>query len=77
MVKKREQIVWSAEENEKLLQLVEKGQSPARVAGVFNRSMSSVQSQARRLGKPFPSLLERRRAMKEKMSLKTHITEAV
>jgi hypothetical protein len=66
-MKKRSQIVWSAEDKEWLLRMVVSGITPFRAAAVFKRSVVSVQNQARNLGKPFPKLNDRKRALRYKI----------
>jgi GcrA cell cycle regulator len=52
---------WTEEENERLKELVAKGASLVKAAGVFNRSMGNVRIQARKLGTPFPRISEARK----------------
>ena len=60
--------LWSAEDREWLVRMVESGVSPFRAAAVFKRSVISVQDQARKLGKPFPKLNDRKRALRSKIA---------
>lgn len=57
---------WSPAHIERLRELVLAGASPARVAAHFNRSTTSVQSQAKRLGCPFPDSRLVKRARRDK-----------
>jgi hypothetical protein len=45
---------WTEADNERLKKLVLQGASPLRAAAAFNRTISSVRVQARKLGTPFP-----------------------
>ena len=67
-MKKRADMVWSADDCERLIEAVETGVSPIRAATMFGRTVMAVQNQARKLGKPFPTILERRRNLREKIS---------
>lgn len=66
-MKKRHEIFWSADDNKRLLKMIDAGSTPARAAAVFKRSMGSVQNQARKLAKPFPKLNDRKRALRLKI----------
>jgi hypothetical protein len=46
---------WTAEEDERLRDLAEKGASAQRVSAALNRSAISVTQRARKLGCPLPS----------------------
>ena len=46
--------VWTAEENERLKALVAKNVSILKAAAALKRSSTSVRTQARKLGTPFP-----------------------
>lgn len=61
-------IVWSDGDNQRLIECIKAGTTPARAAAIFNRSMEGVQSQARKLGHPFPTINERRRRLKEQIA---------
>jgi hypothetical protein len=45
---------WTDTDNERLKALVAQGASLTRAAAAFKRTIVSVQSQARKLGTPFP-----------------------
>jgi hypothetical protein len=57
---------WSPAHIERLRELVLAGASPVRVAAYLHRSMTSVQSQAKRLGCPFPDSRPVKRARRGK-----------
>lgn len=57
---------WSPAHLDRLRELVLAGASPARVAAHLHRSMTSVQSQAKRLGCPFPDSRVLKRARRDK-----------
>lgn len=58
---------WTAEDLERLKQLVASGVSAARAAVIFRRSIVSVKAQAKRLGFPFPDerMLKRERKARD------------
>lgn len=45
--------LWSAQDEEHLLQFVRSGATPIRAAAYLKRSIVSVKSRARRIGAPF------------------------
>lgn len=52
---------WSAEENERLKEMVATGVPVLRAAASFKCSMDALKLQARKLGTPFPPLREVRK----------------
>lgn len=66
-MKTRSKIVWQPEEIERLLSMIEAGATPARAAVVFKRSITGIQNQARKLGKPFPTIRDRKKAQDAKI----------
>jgi hypothetical protein len=53
---------WTSEENDRLSEMVAKGASLVRAAGVFDRTTSNVRGQALKLGTPFtPHRITRRK----------------
>jgi hypothetical protein len=58
---------WTNEECERLIQFVNTGASAARASVALRRTMKSVQCQARKLGKPFPTLRAARRQRQAKL----------
>ena len=48
--------VWTGEQNERLKAFVAQGVSIIRAAAVFNRTITSVRIQARKVGAPFPPM---------------------
>ncbi len=52
---------WDDEQLTRLKQLIAGGASVLRAAAALRRSQTSVQIQARKLGTPFPTMLEARR----------------
>ena len=48
--------VWTGEQNERLKAFVAQGVSIVRAAAVFNRTITSVRVQARKVGSPFPPM---------------------
>jgi len=46
---------WSDEECQRLVQLADAGVSVARASVILRRNMKAVQTQARKLGRPFPA----------------------
>lgn len=54
---------WTYEDDQKLLAFLSKGFSAPRAAAALKRTVGSVQTRARALGKPFPSLRSRRRRL--------------
>jgi hypothetical protein len=58
---------WTNEECERLIQFVNTGGSVARASVSFRRTMKSVQYQARKLGKPFPTLQAAKRQRQAKL----------
>jgi hypothetical protein len=48
--------VWTDEENERLKAFAAQGVSIIRAAAAFNRTMTSVRIQARKIGSPFPPM---------------------
>jgi hypothetical protein len=63
--------IWDEEQVTRLQSLIASGASVLRAAAALRRSQTSVQIQARKLGTPFPTMLEarRRRAAKEAEAL--------
>ena len=63
---------WDTEQISRLQTLIASGASVLRAAAALRRSQTSVQIQARKLGTPFPTMLEarRRRAAKEAEAIK-------
>jgi hypothetical protein len=55
---------WTAEDNERLKELVGKKASPLRAAAALHRSTGSVHAQARNLGTPFPPKFAYRKKLK-------------
>ena len=60
--------LWSAEDNYRLSPMIDFGLSAYRAAAVFKRSVRGVQDQARKLGKPFPKLNDRRRKLRSRLA---------
>jgi hypothetical protein len=60
---KRLHRAWTEEENRRLVDGVEAGMSPARAAAMLKRTMTIVRTQARKLGKNFMTISDRRRAL--------------
>jgi hypothetical protein len=58
---------WTSEECERLVQLVNTGASVARASVVLRRNMKSVQNQARKLGRPFPTFHTMKRLRQAKL----------
>ena len=54
-------VPWTAEQDDKLRQVVTQGASVARASAALNRNMSSVRIRARKLGLTFPTLRETRK----------------
>jgi hypothetical protein len=54
---------WTAEENERLREMVAQNISVVRAAAVFRRSIKSVRVQGRKLGVRFPSIVTYRKKM--------------
>ena len=52
---------WTDEENARLIKAVDAGVSAARASAMFKRTIASVRSQARRLGKRFATIAELRK----------------
>jgi len=46
---------WTEEDIRRLREHIESGGSPARASAIFRRSIGAVQTQARKMGAPFPS----------------------
>lgn len=67
MWKSRKNLAWTDDDNRRLVEAVDGGVSPSRVAVRFNRSVATVQNQARKIGKPFPGLYAVRRARDAKI----------
>lgn len=63
---------WNEEQISRLRALIGSGASVLRAAAALRRSQTSVQIQARKLGTPFPTMLEakRQRAAKEAEALR-------
>src|ERR1700683_3040040 len=53
---------WTAEDDERLRSMVSEGASANRVSVAFKRSVDTVQDRARKIGCPFPSVRQARRA---------------
>ena len=56
---------WSEEENHRLIEAIDAGVSAERAGVMFKRTTTSVRAQALKLGTRFPTILQRRRALKE------------
>jgi hypothetical protein len=54
---------WTDEDNKRLKAYVASGASLLRTAAAFNRSMTNVRNQARKLGAPFPSIRDYRKRL--------------
>jgi hypothetical protein len=52
---------WTDDEKERLKAYVASGVSLLRTAAAFNRTMTNVRDQARKLGTPFPSIRDYRK----------------
>jgi hypothetical protein len=61
---------WSDADIERLKALVASGASPHRTAVVLKRTMMSVQTKARLVGAPFPSMLDVRKKLRASMKAK-------
>ena len=57
---------WTEQDNERLLEMVGRGASAFRASAALKRSVPSVRGQARKLGSPFPSIRESRKARNAK-----------
>ena len=68
MPKRKSEITWSDADNERLITFVKSGGTPARASVMFKRTMMGVRDQARKLGHPFPTILERRRMAQDKLN---------
>jgi hypothetical protein len=58
---KSRKSIWSEEDSRELAAMVAAGGTPLRAAVRLNRSISSCQTQARKLGKPFENSKIRRK----------------
>ena len=56
---------WTAEDNERLKELVAKGVSVIKAAAALKRTTVSVRTQARKLGTPFPPMKDYRKKFKD------------
>ena len=56
---------WSEEENRRLIEAIDAGVSAERAGVMFKRTTTSVRAQALKLDTRFPTILERKRALKE------------
>ena len=56
---------WSEEENRRLIEAIHAGVSAERAGVMFKRTTTSVRAQALKLDTRFPTILQRRRALKE------------
>ena len=56
---------WTNEENRLLIEAIDAGVSAERVGVMFKRTTTSVRARALKLGTRFPTILERKRALKE------------
>ena len=56
---------WTAEDNERLKELVAKGVSVIKAAAALKRTTVSVRTQARKLGTPFPLMKDYRKKFKD------------
>jgi hypothetical protein len=63
--------VWTAEENERLKALVAKNVSILKAAAALKRSSTSVRTQARKLGTPFPHMKDYRKRFKDSPDTQT------
>jgi hypothetical protein len=63
---KSRKSIWSEEDSRELAAMVAAGTTPFRAAVRLNRSTSSCQIQARKLGKPFENSKIRRKNILEK-----------
>ena len=54
---------WTAEDNERLKELVAKGVSVIKAAAALKRTTVSVRTQARKLGTPFPLMKDYRKKL--------------
>ena len=59
---------WTQEENERLKRFAADGATAARAAAAMNRTIRSVQAQAKKLGIRFPTLIEQRKKLGGAMS---------
>jgi hypothetical protein len=57
---------WTEQDNERLLEMVGRGASAFRASAALKRSVPSVRGRARKLGSPFPSIRESRKASNAK-----------
>ena len=56
---------WTNQENRRLIEAIDAGVSAERVSVMFKRTTTSVRAQALKLGTRFPTILERKRTLKE------------
>jgi hypothetical protein len=56
---------WTVEENDRLKALVAKGVSIIKVAAALQRTTSSIRTQARKLGTPFPTMADYRKKFRD------------
>ena len=61
--------IWSPEDVARLSRMIDSGHSSFRAAAVFKRSVISVQNQAPILGKPFPTVFARKRALRSTLAV--------
>jgi len=64
---KSRKSIWSEEDSRELAAMVAAGGTPFRAAVRLNRSISSCQTQARKLGKPFENFKNQAKKYSEKM----------
>jgi hypothetical protein len=60
---------WTADADERLKALAS-GASVTRAATIFQTSINAIRERARMLGTPFPTLIEARRKLREKLRKK-------
>jgi hypothetical protein len=58
---------WTDEADQHLKALMASGASVARAATIFQTSINTIRERARKLGTPFPTLIEARRKLREKL----------
>jgi hypothetical protein len=57
---------WTKEDDDRIREMAAKGVSDIRIAAAIKRRTSAVRVRARDLGCPLPTLLDRRRVIREK-----------
>jgi hypothetical protein len=58
---------WTKEDDDRIREMAAKGASTMRIAVAIKRKASAVRLRARILGCPLPTLLDRRRIMRQKI----------